>query len=77
MYSIISPSKQRHNKNHKDYTNCIHCHFTQFTDRFREISLEDYLFRYKLDILAKLHTNCEYPECCICNIIKEKLTLCK
>jgi hypothetical protein len=73
MYSIQVSNKERHDKNHKDFTNCIHCHFTLFTCRFSHITIEDYLEKYKIDLLYKLHKNCEYPECCICNIIKEKL----
>ena len=72
-YSITNKSTgEKHDINHDAHSNtnnCIHCHFTLETDRYRYITFEEYKNIYNIDILTKLHTGCKYPECLICETI--------
>ena len=66
-YSITNQSTgERHDIHHDDHINCIHCHFTLYSDRYRYITFEDYKNTYKSDILSKLHTGCKYYDCKVC-----------
>lgn len=69
-YSITKkPSGEKHDIHHDAYTNsnnCIHCHFTLYSDRYRYITFEEYKIIYNSYILSKLHTGCKYYDCKVC-----------
>ncbi len=68
-YSITNTSGERHDIHHDAHSksnNCIHCHFTLYSDRYRYTTWEDYKNIYNSDILSKLHTGCKYYDCKVC-----------
>jgi hypothetical protein len=69
-YSITNKSTgEKHDINHDAHSksnNCIHCHFTLYTDRYRYTTFEDYKNTYNSNILSKLHTGCKYYDCKVC-----------
>ena len=65
IYSITS-GNMKHDINHESYYSCIHCHFTMYDYRYNDIEISEYIHKYGMDILKKIHIGCKYPECCIC-----------
>jgi hypothetical protein len=72
IYSIKT-GDMKHDINHDCHmlcNRCIHCHFTLYDYRYMYISMEEYIDKYTVNILQKIHTGCKYPQCCICERIQ-------
>ena len=70
IYSITL-GDTKHDINHQCYNSCIHCHFTMYDYRYRDITISEYIDKYTVDILKKLHIGCRYSDCCICEKISK------